>query len=247
MTRDESDAEPASGYDRLAADDQPIEDWASPWADSPYQRHYVWPSLKPLVPDVADVRVLDAGCGVGHYAERFLDQGADVVGIDASATALETARERCGDRATFRHHDIEDPLAFADDDSFDLVFSCLVLDHVSDWRPVFEEFERVLAPGGAVVVATIHPFRRYLNRSEEFGSYHDVASYTVEWGTTDVEIESFYRPMSEVLTPVLNAGLTLTAFREATPTAAYADHQPDRYEYATTHPDTLCFRARAEK
>lgn len=247
MTQDESDAGPASGYDRLAADDQPLEDWASPWADSPYQRQYVWPSLEPLVPDVSGLRVLDAGCGAGHYAEWFLDHGADVVGIDKSETALETASERCGDRARFEHHDIEDPLAFASDDSFDLVFSCLVLDHVREWRPVFEEFERVLAPGGAAVVATIHPFRRYLNRREEFESYHDVASYTVEWGTTDVEIESYYRPMSAVLAPVLNAGLTLTDFREPTPTATYAEHEPDRYEYAMTHPDTLCFRARAEE
>lgn len=246
MTDDEPEPDEATGYDRLADDDQPVEDWASPWADSPYQRHYVWPALEPLVPDVAGRRVLDAGCGTGHYAEWFLEQGADVVGIDESTTALETARERCGERARFRRHDLGEPLAFASEDSFDLVFSCLVLDHVADWGPVFEEFERVLAPGGAVVVATIHPFRRYLNHNEEFESYHDVASYTVEWGTTDVEIESYYRPMTAAIDPIVSAGLTLTDVEEATPPAEYAEHQPERYEYARTHPDTLCIRARAD-
>lgn len=131
------------GYDRLV-EEPVLERWASAWADSPYQEHYVWPAVRSLLPDLEELSILDAGCGVGHYVERFLATGADVVGVDASAEAIAAARERCGDRATFHRGDLTDPLAFADDGAFDLVFCNLVLDHVEEWRPPLAEFHRVL-------------------------------------------------------------------------------------------------------
>ncbi|MFC6733788.1 bifunctional 2-polyprenyl-6-hydroxyphenol methylase/3-demethylubiquinol 3-O-methyltransferase UbiG [Haladaptatus sp. DYSN1] len=38
--------------------------------------------------------VLDVGCGIGQYATWLEERGRDVVGIDASLGAVETARER---------------------------------------------------------------------------------------------------------------------------------------------------------
>lgn len=239
------DAVTAQGYDRLAGDPPELDRLASPWADSPYQRHYVWPAVRRLLPDLSGRRVLDAGCGVGHYAAWFHEQGATVTGVDASREALAAARERCGDAVRFRRLDLTDGLGFADDGTFDLVFCNLVLDHVADWEPVLSEFRRVLEPGGRLVVATIHPFRRYLNHREELDSYHETERYVVEWGDTDVEIPSYYRPMSSVVGPLVRAGLSITAFREPTPTDAYRDHDPERYETASEAPDTLCIRARA--
>lgn len=232
------------GYDRLASGAEALERWESPWADSHYQRHYVWPAVRPRLPDVTGLDVLDAGCGVGHYAEWFAENGADVVGVDASEAALEAAQRRCGDVETFHRHDLEDPLDFAADGAFDLVFCTLVLDHVEDWKPILAEFGRVLRPDGAVVVATIHPLRRYLNRREELSGYHVTEGYVVEWGSTDAEIESYYRPVGDVVESFLSAGLSITAFREPRPQEALREQQPDRYEAAMERPDTLCVRAR---
>lgn len=232
------------GYDRLV-DEPALERWASPWADSPYQEHYVWPAVRSLLPDLEGLSVLDAGCGVGHYAERFLSAGADVVGVDASAEALAAARERCGDRATFHRRDLADPLAFADDGAFDLVFCNLVLDHVEAWRPPLAEFHRVLEPGGVLVFATVHPFRRYLNHRETLSSYHGTEGYVVEWGNTDTEIRSYYRPVGEVVGALADAGFAITEFLEAQPEPAYEEHEPERYEAALERPDTLCVRAHA--
>ena len=232
------------GYDLLAADADRLERWESPWADSHYQRYYVWPAVQSLLPDVADLTVLDAGCGVGQYAQWFLEQGASVVGVDASTEALAAARSRCGDDATFYRHDLTDSFEFAADDAFDLVFSNLVLDHIEDWRPVVAEFARVLKPNGTVVVTTIHPFRRYLNHRDELTSYYDTEGYAVEWGSTDARIESYYRPIGDIINSFATTGFSITEFREARPQDEYAEHQPDRYERATTGPDTLCIRAR---
>ncbi|MFE4537491.1 methyltransferase domain-containing protein [Streptomyces scopuliridis] len=45
---------------------------------------------------------VEQGCGAGHYAAELLAGGAEVVGIDGSATLLSHARVRLGDRAELR-------------------------------------------------------------------------------------------------------------------------------------------------
>lgn len=40
------------------------------------------------VRDVAGLKILDVGCGAGRYAAELLADGADVMGIDGSATLL---------------------------------------------------------------------------------------------------------------------------------------------------------------
>lgn len=232
------------GYDRLAGDPDRVERWASPWVDSPYQTHYVWPAVRQLLPDLANLRVLDAGCGIGDYTARFLDEGASVVGVDLSAESLERARDRCGTRAEFHRQDLTEPFEFASDGSFDLVFANLVLDHVEDLGPVFDEFDRVLTSEGTLVFATIHPFRRYLHHRDDLASYYETEGYVVEWGNTDARVIHYYRPVGEIVNTLADAGFAVTEFREATPSPEYEEHQPERYETAMERPDTLCVRAR---
>lgn len=233
------------GYDALA-DREDVE--PSPWGDSAYQRHYVWPGVRPLLPDLADARVLDAGCGVGAYVGRFLDRGASVVGVDASEEAVATARDRFDDDAAtaFHHADLTEPLEFAADDSFDLVFCNLVLDHVADWRPAFAEFRRVLRADGVLVFTTIHPMRRYRRHREELTSYYETEAYVTEWADTGARVAQYHRPIGEIVDSLTAAGFTLDEFREIRPRDRYEAHNSDRYETATTEPDTLCVRAESD-
>ncbi|MFB6782076.1 class I SAM-dependent methyltransferase [Streptomyces sp. NPDC056352] len=69
------------------------------------------PAMLAPAGDVAGLKILDVGCGAGHYAAELLAGGAEVVGIDGSATLLSHARERLGDRGELRMHDAEKPLA----------------------------------------------------------------------------------------------------------------------------------------
>ena len=70
--------------------------------------------------------ILDVGCGAGHYAAELLARGARVTGIDASATLLRHAHKRAA-QAQLRLHDLERPLDFAADASFDGVVCALVI------------------------------------------------------------------------------------------------------------------------
>jgi ubiquinone/menaquinone biosynthesis C-methylase UbiE len=96
--------------------------------------------------------VLDAGCGAGEVcAELRGIVGSDgrVVGVDASATMIDTARIRITDV----EFDVADVCALPfDDATFDAVRSERVLQHVDDPRLAVREMARVVRPGGRVLL-----------------------------------------------------------------------------------------------
>lgn len=90
--------------------------------------------------------VLEAGCGCGQYAEVLLASGQvddDVRyhGMDASAYAINLAREHFGASGTFYQSDAA--CIREDDESFDLVISGSLIGHVADWHAVVGELCRV--------------------------------------------------------------------------------------------------------
>ena len=68
----------------------------------PHRTDCECPATQSLRPDVQGLRVLDAGCGTGVYAEWLLSRGATVVGVDGSPHMLAHARRRVGDRSSRR-------------------------------------------------------------------------------------------------------------------------------------------------
>jgi magnesium-protoporphyrin O-methyltransferase len=63
--------------------------------------------------DLSGQRVLDAGCGPGDAARALAARGADVVGVDVSASLIDVARQRSEDasgRLNFQVGDMLDPM-----------------------------------------------------------------------------------------------------------------------------------------
>ena len=104
---------------------------------------------------------LDVGCGGGLLAEEFAGLGCSVTGVDPSAESLATARAHAASsgleidyiEATGEHLPFED-------DSFDIVYCCDVLEHVDDLQRTLDESARVLKPGGLYMYDTINRTRR---------------------------------------------------------------------------------------
>jgi SAM-dependent methyltransferase len=70
-------------------------------------------------------RVLDAGTGPGYHAIHYASHGYPVVGVDASAAAIDQAKhnaERAGVRVDFQVADATTLTGF--DDCFDTVIDC---------------------------------------------------------------------------------------------------------------------------
>ncbi|HTA15408.1 MAG TPA: class I SAM-dependent methyltransferase [Solirubrobacteraceae bacterium] len=97
-------------------------------------------------------RVLDVGCGEGHFAAALARAGAEVVAIDVAEEPLRRLR--------LRHPDIDARLAPAEaalplrDSSFDLVWSGETIEHVADTGQWLSEIRRVLRSGGPVLLTT---------------------------------------------------------------------------------------------
>lgn len=96
-------------------------------------------------------RVLDAGNGMGRFAEICANAGADVYGIDLSS-AVDPAAANLAGRAnvSISQADIFAP-PFARE-SFDFIYSIGVLHHTPSTRRAFESLVPLLKPGGRIAI-----------------------------------------------------------------------------------------------
>jgi len=102
-----------------------------------------------LYPDRNNLRILDAGCGTGA-AMQYLSAFGLVTGCDVSSIALRYSRKRGLERLSQASVTC---LPFCSD-WFDLVSSFDVLYHraVADYPRALGEFNRVLRPGGRILL-----------------------------------------------------------------------------------------------
>jgi SAM-dependent methyltransferase len=108
--------------------------------------------LKSLAALPGGSRVLDVGCGRGEFCEFFRQQGFHAVGSDISETAIRHASEAYPG-ITFHAGPIEGLVA-AYDESFDVVFSSEVIEHLFDVPGYLLTINRLLKPGGLFILTT---------------------------------------------------------------------------------------------
>jgi 2-polyprenyl-6-hydroxyphenyl methylase/3-demethylubiquinone-9 3-methyltransferase len=156
--------------------------------------------LKPL----EGIRLLDIGCGGGLLCEPLTRLGAKVVGIDAAERNIEVARLH----ATQSGLDIDYRCTTAEalveqGESFDVVLSMEVVEHVADPDLFLRSVGNLAKPGGLVVAAT-------LNRTAKAFALAIVgAEYVLRWlprGTHDWK--KFMRP-SELARGLRGGGLKI--------------------------------------
>ncbi|MFA6416199.1 MAG: class I SAM-dependent methyltransferase [Candidatus Paceibacterota bacterium] len=103
------------------------------------------------------MRVLDAGCGEGVLSIMMAQKGAMVVGCDLSVPNIENARQYAQSEGLsnieFMVADLE-KIPFADD-SFDLVVSSHVLEHLPDFNQGLREIMRVTKKTAVVAIPTV--------------------------------------------------------------------------------------------
>jgi SAM-dependent methyltransferase len=99
-----------------------------------------------------EIRVLDASCGAGFFVRFFRELGTNVFGSDISPNAIARAR-RINPDTRFVVASVEEALPF-DDASFDIVWFGETLAQLFDGHKALSEFNRVLKPGGKLILTT---------------------------------------------------------------------------------------------
>ena len=98
-------------------------------------------------------RVLDLGCNNGYGTERVARAAVRAAGVDVSSQSIEAARQRESAR-NIEFRVIDGTRLPFDDETFDLVISFQVIEHIADYTPYLSEIKRVLASGGSVIFTT---------------------------------------------------------------------------------------------
>ncbi len=103
---------------------------------------------------VSKRKALDFGCGIGRLTQALADYFDEVHGVDVAPSMIRLAcrYNRRGDKCRYHLNDSPSLSLFADD-SFDLIYSVLTLQHIDpkDSRAYVKEFIRILAPHGSLI------------------------------------------------------------------------------------------------
>ena len=105
---------------------------------------------------LSGLRMLDIGCGAGLLCEPFTRLGAQVIGVDPSASNIAAAKlhaEKGHLSIDYRCTTVEEMDAR---ERFDIVLAMEVVEHVSDVGMFLSRCAALLKPGGMMVVSTLN-------------------------------------------------------------------------------------------
>lgn len=179
-----------------------------------------------LLPEPAGM-TLDVGCGEGRLARDMTNRGYEVIGLDASPTMIGHAQAadpggdyRVADGAS---------LPFVDA-SISLVIAFMSLQDMDDMEGAVHEAARVLAPGGRLCVALVHPINsagRFESRTLDAPfvlreSYFHLSRYSIEVERDGLRMtfNSYHRPLQAYTAALASAGLLVERFAEVADSSA---------------------------
>jgi ubiquinone/menaquinone biosynthesis C-methylase UbiE len=140
----------------------------------------------------AGAKVLDLGCGTGHFANYVYSKGFEVHAIDPSLKMLEFARNN------FKNIQFLEGEAAAlpfNDQSFDLVISIEVLRYLdpADVVQAYKEIFRVLKPGGRMLVTHVNKFA-----TDGYVIFYPVKQLLLKWMNHPLHACYFTTPEREI-------------------------------------------------
>lgn len=149
--------------------------------------------------------VLDIGCGGGLLCEPLARLGAKVTGVDASAKALDVAREHAaGQKLKITYIDGSVESLASKGQTFDVILAMEILEHVADIGSFLNAASALVKPNGLMIFSTVNR----TTKSFLFGVV--VAEHIMGWVPKGMhDWNKFVRP-SELAVYLSRAGLELS-------------------------------------
>jgi SAM-dependent methyltransferase len=229
--------------------------------ESPFHTYYEKPAIRAELPNLKGLSVISLGCGNGADARWLKDNGAErVVGVDISSGLIDIAKAKHPD-IEFQVMDIE-ALDFPDE-SFDLVYSSLVLHYLDTWTKVLRDVRKILKPGGKFIFSDGHPIgssfqiiddgkikKELLGRSfdRETGAHEIYGDYlaAAEGGVrktkgvvAKIPVYFFHRPISKIVNDIVGSGLIIEKMVEPLPTEGMKTKDLKHYDNLMKIPEFI--------
>ena len=153
---------------------------------------------------------LEIGCGEGRFGRALVSLGHRVTGVGLSPTLATLARR------SFEVVEADAAALPFDDRSFDLVVAFMSLMDVDDMPGAVGEAARVLEPRGRFSAAIVHSVLS-AGEGEPFtiaGSYLEQRRYREKLITSELEFDSWHRPLEAYTRAFEDAGLLIESLRE---------------------------------
>ena len=195
-------------FDQLAATSQDptkTADWSRVGFQNRYQ--FVEDTLKDINKK-KDFKLLDCGCGVGHYLKLARDYKAYPIGLDFSFNMLHNVKQK-GFLCSLGH--IEN-IPFKDN-SFDVILSIGSLQYLKCADKCINQFARILNPCGILILVTLSKqsfvanYQRFLGKEDKrVYTQKELATAIKSSGLTTKQLRYlFYFPMGfNSLSPIFN-------------------------------------------
>src|SRR5688572_20268114 len=106
------------------------------------------------------MKILDLGCGNGYVAAQMAEHGHSVTGVDVSSDGIAIARASFPSISYHSASVYDDDLLDRVGGPFECIISLEVVEHLYYPKKLFEQSQRLLIDGGALIVST--PYHGYL-------------------------------------------------------------------------------------
>lgn len=164
---------------------------------------------------------LDVGCGEGRFCRMLHEIGVVADGLEPTEALLQAACDQ--DVIGFRYvQGVAEQMPF-EDETYDLVISYMSLIDIPDMDAAISEMERVLKPGGRILVANLQSYATAwiedsIDKRYDGTVVATTREYLEERGTATqwsrIHIVNYHRPLSRYMQAFLSNGLELTHFDE---------------------------------
>ena len=152
--------------------------------------------------EIKNHNIVDVGCGTGRHWKKIMDKvPQQITGFDVSENMLAKLQQKFPQAVT--HVIINDSLQPLADNSCDLLISTLTIAHIENAVAALQEWNRVLKPGGNIIITDYHP-----------AALEKGAKRTFKHGDTVVAIKNYVHTIENITAAAKQLKLSLVRLIE---------------------------------